>query len=124
MSKSIFKIADYTNKTRQNPVDTANSSPSQDASHELLQSKAATLKLNGQKEINKFRKATEDYLAIMESTALFAHLAPQIREQMLDYMLDFIMEPIIRGERIPGLDQEHFNTMRREMYFRLITKYQ
>ena len=38
-------------------------------------------------------------------------------------MIDYLMEPIIQGMRIPGLDQEFFNKMRRDMYSRLIAKY-
>jgi hypothetical protein len=125
-NQAVLKLSDFS----QRKVQTAKEDPESEqvASNSSnpkaeMQTKIATAKMHANKEMELFRKATEEYMSKVRELVLFEGIDSIVEELMLDQLLRYIIAPAIKGQQIPGMPEEQYRTFRTQMYKALISQY-
>lgn len=125
--QAVLKFSDITRKKVQpvieEPEEEHEAVVEKKDSKEEMQVKIATAKMHANKELETFRKATEDYIKMIKSLVLFEGIDDIVEELMLDQLLQGIIKPAVKGQQIPGMPEEHYRKFRTEMYKALIKEY-
>ena len=87
-------------------------------------SKIAAIKMHASTEMKKFLELTDVYIAELNKMALFESLAESLEISLKDEFYYGILDPIMKNERIQGMNQETFDRMRKTYYGYLVEKYQ
>ncbi len=122
----FLKFADITKKrveeisqSKQNSdIDIDNSS-----THNQMQTKILTARVHANREIDIFRNATKEYIEKIESLCLFKGTSESVQEMMIKELLEFIVEPTVKGKKIPGMPEDMYKEFRTNMYKTLIDFY-
>lgn len=93
-------------------------------SREEAKAKLDRARSNALKEIEDFRKASEEYLKKIENSCLFHSVHSIISDEFIDVVANNLLEPIVRGIRPNGMPPELFKIVRSEMYKSLIYHYE
>jgi hypothetical protein len=120
MTHGVLKIADITNRKVEagSKSTLATADPKAD-----LQTKVATAKLHANREMKEIRERTQELVKFLNSSALFPELGALVDQLLIRRFLEGIVEPTLAGNRLMGLPQEAFNSLRCNMYKALIEKY-
>ena len=118
--QGILRVADLT----QQRVDQAKQLGSVTITQKQeMQTKLSAAKICAVKEIKEIREKTEAFCKFLDQTALMEEGSVLVRQLIIESLLEGFIEPVLTGKKIPGLPQEDFNTVRRDMYRTLIDKY-
>lgn len=117
--QAVLKFTDFTKRN----ANQDNTEQTNLTSKEELQAKVSAAKMYGFREIEKFKKATEKYLQEIEELCLFEGASSTVSEILIGYLLETIIEPTLRGKRIPGMDNDDFQRFRGHLYRALINHY-
>lgn len=125
--QAFLRFADITQKSVEKKSNSSeerklrekNNSPSK----EEMQTKIATARVHANKEMDRFRLITEEYIKEVDKLCLFEEGANVIHDLMIEQLLEFIVEPTIKGQKIPGMPDESFKKFRVNMYKALIETY-
>ena len=120
MTHGVLKIADITNRKIEsgNKIAATVAGPKSD-----MQTKIATAKLHASREMKELRERTEEYVKFLDSTALFPESGTIVQQLVIGQFLEGIVAPTLAGNRLPGLPQASFDSLRRDMFKALIEKY-
>ncbi|MED1125214.1 hypothetical protein [Bacillus atrophaeus] len=124
----VLRFSDITQKRVQKETEAESegkTDPSSESNNSKLemQTKIATAKLHANKEMETFRKATEQYMKDIEGLVLFEGIGSIVEDLMLDQLLRNIISPAIKGQQIPGMPEEQYRKFRTDMYKALIDTY-
>lgn len=119
--KGVLKIVDIVGRKVDNVVK-PEKQPVDNAKAEM-QTKIATAKVHAARELKEFREKTQAYVDYLRSTALFPSTGDLVEMMLIHQILESTIEPAITNQRMMGVPQEVFNTLRRDMFKALITKY-
>lgn len=124
--QAFLRFADITQKKIENAqVNNEELEEKKDrpVSRDEMQSKIATARIHANKEIDQFRNAAEEFIEKVEGLCLFDGVDSIIRELFINQLLDSIVSPTVRGQRIPGMPEEHYRRFRTDLYKTLIATY-
>lgn len=123
--QAVVKLSDFSRRkavTAEPSIEETSSSDQKDARAEM-QGKIATAKLHANKEMESFRKATEEYIGKIRELIVFDGIDSIVEELFLDSLLRSIIAPTIKGQQIPGMPEEDYRTFRTQLYKALINHY-
>ncbi len=122
--EGIMDFEDIKNKSKDIQEETKSHDRSRPSvSEEEMKGKIMTARVHANKEIQKFKKITEEYLQEVDNLCLFREITPLLQEYLIVYMTEMNVEPMIKGKEVPGLDDNLYNKFRKEMYRALIREY-
>ncbi|PTY92998.1 hypothetical protein [Heyndrickxia sporothermodurans] len=123
--QAVVKLSDFSKRkavAAEPSIEETSSSDQKDARAEM-QGKIATAKLHANKEMESFRKATEEYIGKIRELIVFEGIDSIVEELFLDSLLRSIIAPTIKGQQIPGMPEEDYRTFRTQLYKALINHY-
>lgn len=124
--QAFLRFADITQKKIENAQvnnEELEEKKNRPVSRDEMQSKIATARIHANKEIDQFRNAAEEFIEKVEDLCLFDGIDSIIRELFINQLLDSIVSPAVRGQRIPGMPEEHYRRFRTDLYKTLIATY-
>lgn len=119
-SPGVLKIADFTNRKA---IPVSNSVKSTESPKTDIQTKIATAKLYGNRELKESRKRIQELVDYLDSTALFQDASSMIKELLIDQMIDRTMEQALANKRPMGMSQQAFDEFRCNIFKMLIAHY-
>lgn len=90
---------------------------------EEMRTKINTVRMHADKEIEKYRDLVGNFRKEVEKLTLFKNVGDAVNGICIDYILEMVIEPTLKGNRPYGMPEDLFRDIRREMYKELLNKY-
>lgn len=99
-----------------------NNNTFKDKTKEEIKNLVSAAKAYGLQEIETFEKLTNEYLNGIENMAMFGgHYYKMIR-QTSNMMCEEMLTPIVKGEEVPGMPEDLYMVIRKDIYEDLINR--
>jgi hypothetical protein len=85
--------------------------------------KLDSARLHANKEIATYRDLVSNFKKEVEKLTLFENVGEAVESICVDYILEEVIDPILKGNKPYGMPEDLFREIRRDMYKNLMYKY-
>lgn len=82
-----------------------------------------TARLHAEKEITTYRNLVTNFKKEVEKLTLFENVGETVESICIYYILETVIDPILKGNKPYGMPDDLFREIRREMYKNLMNRY-
>jgi hypothetical protein len=97
--------------------------PKPPTKEEEMMAKITAAKMHANKEIKEYRRLIDELKVKINELALFRNVGDSIEAIAVNYILESIIEPILKGNKPYGMEEDFFRKMRANMFKTLINRY-
>lgn len=85
--------------------------------------KLDSARLHAEKEITTYRNLVSNFKKEVEKLTLFENVGETVESICIDYILETVIDPILKGNKPYGMPEDLFREIRRELYKNLMNRY-